>query len=184
MTDEKPARPQLRVFISYSRQDADAADWLAKSCTRLGAEIWLDHWSIRPGDNWREKTDEAIDRSNVFLILVSDSKKSDSPWQSSEWSYICENAWARPEVRVIPILVSGSETPAFLKGLEALDGSNKSKLSRCVEYIWDYPSVRAIPETLTEEQRSEVEKRFRDLLDALAETTSQPSDPEPSDTQS
>lgn len=167
--DQKPGPSKQRIFISYSSRDADAAHSLARLCLRTGAETWADR-DLRSGVDWCEKIDEAIGRSNVFLVLVSNAKQLDSPWQSREWSAICERKWTRPDIQVIPILLDDVETPAFLRGLEALDGSNKTKLARCVDHIADYPSVRAVTKSrsLSDEQRAEVQKRFRELLEALS----------------
>lgn len=184
--DQKSVSPKQHIFISYSRRDADAADSLAKLCSQTGAETWLDLSELRPSENWRQKLDEAIGRSNVFLVLVSSAAQSASPSQSREWSAICERKWTRPDIRVIPILLDESEIPTFLSGLEALDGSDKAKLAQCVEHIADYPAVRAVPElhTLSDEQRVEVAERFRELFAALSETPSASADVPPKETQS
>jgi len=184
-SNQKPVPPPY-IFISHSRHDADVADSLARLCSRIGAKTWVDRSEPWPSNNWREKLDEAIGRSNVFLVLVSSAKQSESPWQSIEWSAICERKWTRPDIRIIPIRLDESEIPAFLQGSKALDGSNKAKLARCVEHISDYPTVRADPElgALSDEQRAEVTKRFLELLDALAKPSSEPSDVPPTGTQS
>lgn len=170
--EDKSASTKPRIFISHSRRDANAAQSLAKLCTETGAEIWLDRWEIHQGENWRERLDEAIRRANIFLVLVSSAAQSDRPWQSREWTAICERKWIRPDIRIIPIRLDESEVPAFLSGLEALDGTNNAKLARCVDHIADYPAVRSVPglHSPSDEQRKELEKRFRELLEALLET--------------
>ena len=179
--DQKSASPKRRIFISYNRRDADAAQSLAKYCTKTGAETWLDRWEIRPGDNWQERIDEAIRHANIIIVLVSNAAQSGRPWQSREWSAICESKWIRPDIRIIPIRLDESELPAFLSGLEALDGSNKAKLARCVDYIADYPPVHSVPgqHSWSDEQRKEVEKRFRELFEAISETPVASSDDAP-----
>ncbi|PYP83204.1 MAG: hypothetical protein DMF61_24070 [Blastocatellia bacterium AA13] len=179
--DQKSPSRNSHIFISYSRRDADAAQSLAKFCTDTGAETWLDRREVRPGENWRERLDEAIRHANIVLVLVSSAAQSDRPWQSREWSAICERKWIRPDVRIIPIRLDESEIPAFLSGLEALDGSNKAKLARCVDYITDYPAVRSVPglASLRDEERKEVEKRFRELFQALSDALATPVDAPP-----
>lgn len=174
--DQKSTSAKPRIFISYSNRDADAAQSLAKLCTDTGAETWLDRWEIKPGENWREKLDDALRHANIFLVLVSRAVQSDRPWQSREWSAICEHKWIRPDVRIIPIRLDECALPAFLSGLEALDGSNNAKLARCVAHIADYPSVRSAPgmNSVSDEQRKDLENRFREVLEALLETPSPP----------
>jgi hypothetical protein len=170
----RSARP--KIFISYCRRDAEAADSLAKLCSKLGAETWLGRSEIRPGVSWREQLSKAISRSNILLILLSSHGKADIAWQSRDWSEICEHKWAHPDVRIIPILLDRSEIPKFLSGFVALDGSSNTKLARCVEHIKEYPEVREFPEqrSLSAEQRTEVESRFRELLAAIADISQGP----------
>jgi len=187
--DQKSTSSDFRIFISYSHSDAEAAeaaDSLANLCSRTGAETWLDRYKLRTSENWSEQIEKAISRSNIFLVLLSSAGQADSSRQSREWSAICERKWIRPDIRVIPILLNESVVPTFLSGLQALDGSSKMKLARCVEHIADYPAVRAVPEqnTLSDEQRAEVERRFQELLDAVSEAPAKPDDAPQKGTQS
>jgi TIR domain-containing protein len=136
-----PDSPKSRIFISYSSRDADTADRLAKLCEQLGAETWIDRDDIKPGENWRNKLEEAVQSCDTFLILVSSAALSNSEWCSREWSAICERNWTKPRVRVIPIRLDEAEVPAFLRHRRALDGHDRSKLVECVEEIADYPTV-------------------------------------------
>ena len=129
--DRSRGSPKPRIFISYSRRDADAAQSLATLCAMTGAETWLDRWKLRPGDQWAERLDEAIHRSNIILVLVSRAEKSDSSLRSRELSAICERKWAQGDVRVIPIRLDQCELPAFLSDLPALDGTTSAKLASC-----------------------------------------------------
>jgi hypothetical protein len=62
------------VFISYSHRDAR---WLKEILTHLSPSIraeklfaWSDR-GIKPGDDWREQIEQAIDRARVAVLLVT-----------------------------------------------------------------------------------------------------------------
>lgn len=64
------------VFVSYSHDDAQWAQWFRKMLKpvvcRKRLELW-DDTGIRVGDEWHPAIDRAIQRSSVALLLVSRS---------------------------------------------------------------------------------------------------------------
>ncbi|MEM9154858.1 MAG: toll/interleukin-1 receptor domain-containing protein [Cyanobacteria bacterium P01_F01_bin.33] len=167
-TDRKLAPRDKMIFISYTRHDADAADSLEKVCRQIGAETFVDR-QIQPGESLTEKIDQAINRSNVLIVLVSKESLSDSPLHSIEWSAICERKWKVPEVRIFPICLDKSEPPVFLSDLEILDGSDNEKLASCANYIIEFKTFENTikPQPASDEQHKETEKRFQELSDAI-----------------
>jgi hypothetical protein len=61
----------LRVFISYARQDTEAANRLYNDLKLSGLEPWLDTESLLGGENWRISIKEAIRNSRYFVALLS-----------------------------------------------------------------------------------------------------------------
>jgi hypothetical protein len=43
------------IFISYVREDADAARRLCEAVTKIGGDVWLDERRLKPGDRWEEE---------------------------------------------------------------------------------------------------------------------------------
>ena len=62
-----------QVFVSYSRKDSDWADAFRKTPKRRRWSVFLDTRSIRPGDEWSEEIDVAIDAAKVVVVLWSAS---------------------------------------------------------------------------------------------------------------
>lgn len=56
-----------KIFISYSRADAEFALKLAKDLRSAGADIWIDQLDIVSGERWDEAVEEALE----VLILLS-----------------------------------------------------------------------------------------------------------------
>lgn len=59
------------VFICYAREDQEFALALASRLKDRGAPIWLDQWSIQPGEDWDQAIDKALDECAQFLIVWS-----------------------------------------------------------------------------------------------------------------
>jgi hypothetical protein len=64
----------LQIFISYSHVDADLKGALVKHLEPLRRLNLIDQWhdgKIEAGDKWDEKIAEAIEKSDIILLLVS-----------------------------------------------------------------------------------------------------------------
>jgi hypothetical protein len=49
------------VFVSYSSGDSAFAEVAAKQLRERGIDVWLDHGSLRPGEDWyRSYSDEVL----------------------------------------------------------------------------------------------------------------------------
>ncbi len=59
-----------QVFLSYSRNDLDQATALLGQLEKSGLSCFRDQDSIREGDNWLQKLQEAVDASGSFVLLV------------------------------------------------------------------------------------------------------------------
>lgn len=59
------------VFISYARQDGDAALRLANDLRRAGVGVWIDRDSLRPGQRWRPAISDAIENCQYFIAVLS-----------------------------------------------------------------------------------------------------------------
>ena len=59
------------VFISYSRKDIEKAERLRRLLEGLGFNVWLDLVGIAAGEEWPTKLAEAINDSDVVLMLIS-----------------------------------------------------------------------------------------------------------------
>src|ERR1035437_3884071 len=101
-----------RIFVSYARKDgAELALRLQKDLTAAGVEVWLDTQRIGGGESWTVEIEEAIDRAQVVLALLTPGAYA---------SEICRAEQLRSLRKgkcVIPLLaVAGSDIPLYLEG--------------------------------------------------------------------
>jgi hypothetical protein len=104
-----------RVFFSYSRYDSAFALKLANDLRNAGATIWLDQLDIPPGKHWDSEIEEALNSSNCLLAILS-PKSMLSNNAMDEISYALEE-----NKKVIPILLTDTETPFRLRRLQRVD---------------------------------------------------------------
>jgi hypothetical protein len=107
----------MRVFISYANKDRELAAKLAEQLSQAGFEVWNPAEEIAPGDNWAKKIGEALDGSDVMVVLVTrGSLESDSLRGDIQYGLTSKKF----EHRVVPVLVgyvtfnAGEDVPWIL----------------------------------------------------------------------
>jgi len=76
------------IFISYAHRDgADLAARLYSDLQTQGFDAWLDRLRLKGGDIWTKEIEDALDRAEVVLALLSDgSFHSDTCRAEQSWS--------------------------------------------------------------------------------------------------
>lgn len=102
------ASPQ--VFISYSNADKAFADCLQVDLLSIGVSVWKDDKEIEPGDSISSRIEQAINTSDYFLFILSESSISSS-WVEWESRIALSLALRKGKPRVIPIRLHDVELP-------------------------------------------------------------------------
>jgi len=109
-----------KIFISYSHDDKDFAERLAKALHEAGEEVWLDRWEILPGDSLIGKIfEEGLSHASAFIIVLSPSSVK-SRWVREELDLATVRR-IEGVTRVIPVIKENTEIPASLRSLMWLD---------------------------------------------------------------
>ncbi len=107
----------MEVFISYARADGrELADRLFADLETRGNQPWLDRVGIEGGVNWSREVENAIDRCQFLLALLS---------PGSFESDICRGEQLRAlrrDKRVIPLLMHAeADRPIYLEAKHYID---------------------------------------------------------------
>jgi hypothetical protein len=94
-----------QVFISSSHDTEKPAQELSTALEQRGIPTWLDFKELSPGDRIDAKVEDAIQRSNVFLILFSNQWHGPSPWQDAEWQVLWKATLQDPDIKIVPLLI-------------------------------------------------------------------------------
>lgn len=93
------------VFVSYASENAQSARLLADTLLRLGfSDVWLDKKKLIGGDDWSDRIDEAIEKSDFFIPILSreaDARREGVFWD--EWQTALERARRIKGVYLLPV---------------------------------------------------------------------------------
>jgi SAM-dependent methyltransferase len=102
------------VFISYSRQDGDAAARLASALVSAGVDVWFDRQAIRPGDPWTQVILRGIQNCSLFIPIVSANTQREDRSRAyfwREWNTADDLALGmKPgEVFILPVVIDDTD---------------------------------------------------------------------------
>ncbi|MCH7229153.1 TIR domain-containing protein, partial [Haloferula sp. A504] len=60
------------VFVSYSSKNRETADMVCAALEAAGMHCWIAHRNIRPAADWAESIIEAIDSSQLMVLILSE----------------------------------------------------------------------------------------------------------------
>lgn len=123
----KPAATRLRgptVFVSYANENAESASQIANTLLDLGfSDVWLDKKKLIGGDDWSDRIEEAIEKSDFFLPVLSkeaDARREGVFWE--EWIIALERARRIKDVYLLPVGID-REPPSKNRYLRIADGN-------------------------------------------------------------
>ena len=93
------------IFLSYSSNDRPFALGFAKELQDLGVNVWIDQLGIKLGENWDNAIEEALEKSNTFLLLISPTSIASQNVQDEVSIAI------NSEKKLVPILIKKCDLP-------------------------------------------------------------------------
>ena len=102
------SRRASAFFVSYSSTDRPAAERLVEAIKDVGGDVvWFDRRDLTPGDDWRVRIVDAIQRCRIFLPLISvNTDTRDEGFFRKEWKEACERAAAIEGRKfIVPIVI-------------------------------------------------------------------------------
>ena len=106
----------MRIYLTHSTKDADLAHRLTVRLKRDGLRVWTTQEQIAPGDNWARKIGDALDHSELMLILLTPrATESDRLRQDIEFALGSRKYEGRVfSVFVGPTMEAGKDMPWIL----------------------------------------------------------------------
>lgn len=105
------------VFISYLREDVDAARRLYNQVNAICGDVWFDEKGLSPGDWWSDKIPQAIKRCHLFLAIISaNTEVEEEGYVFREWQLAVDRlpsiAPGSDRRFIIPVIVDDPPGPA------------------------------------------------------------------------
>jgi hypothetical protein len=107
--------PMAHTFISYVREDAEVAKYVADVLRANGVEPWLDTERIGLGQRWKDELRSAIQNGDRFVALFSQARAArDRSVAHEELLIAIEELRQRPRERAwfLPIRIDDSPMPS------------------------------------------------------------------------
>jgi hypothetical protein len=82
--------------------------------------VWLDEWAIDIGDSIVQRMEEGLYASTYLVLCYSDEGVM-SPWISREWMSTLARQLEGKGVRIMPVMLTGTEVPAILSDIRTAD---------------------------------------------------------------
>jgi len=105
---QSPAAARGSIFISYVREDIDAARRLYEAISGIGGDVWLDDKRLQPGDRWDETILASIRREiRLFVPLISKhTERREEGYVFREWGEAVTRGKGIPRRRfIVPIII-------------------------------------------------------------------------------
>ena len=100
------------VFLSYAREDAEAAKRIADALRGFGVEVWFDMSELRGGDQWDQKIRGQIKACGLFIPVISATTQArDEAYFRLEWKLADDRShlMASGKTFIVPVVID--DTP-------------------------------------------------------------------------
>ena len=106
------------IFVSYSSKDRPFALGLVKELQELGANVWIDQLGIGLGEDWDDAIEEALEKSETFMIILSPTSVESRNVKDEV------NIAINSKKKLVPILIKQCELPMRLQRRQYADLTN------------------------------------------------------------
>ena len=110
------------IFLSYSSPQSEAATRIELSLKGEGHSVFRDRSSLPPGESFDARIRTAIDKSDLFIFLISRESVLEGHYTLTELRF-AEQKWGHPAGHVLPVLsepVLKEAIPEFLRAVTIL----------------------------------------------------------------
>jgi len=128
--------PNKAVFLSYAREDTEAAKRIAEALRGFGVEVWFDQSELRGGDQWDARIRGQIKTCTLFIPIISATTQArDEAYFRLEWKLADDRShlMAPGKPFIVPVVIdqtpeTGATVPESFARAQwtRLDGGNPS----------------------------------------------------------
>ncbi len=102
-----------RIFLSYARDDVDAARQLAEGISQAGHDVWWDH-NLHGGSRFDTEIDRALKNAEAVVVLWSEASVG-SAWVKDEAGE------GRDSGRLVPVSIGSAKPPLGFRQFQTID---------------------------------------------------------------
>lgn len=98
----------MKIFLSYASPDRPVAEAIQLTLLGAGNEVFFDEASLPPGSDYNSRIREAINKSDVFIFLISPNSVTHGRYVQAELKF-AKTKWPKPWGVVLPVLIAPTE---------------------------------------------------------------------------
>jgi hypothetical protein len=147
----------MHIFLSYSSNDRDLANRIHLSLVAQQHDVFFDREDLIPGQEYDNRIAQEIQRTDLFIFLVSPEAVSHGRYTLNELGMI-QRRWAHPSGRVLPVMIRPTpmdQIPPYLKAVtimqpvgdippEVADHVRRMKAPRPRWVLWAIGGITAV----------------------------------------
>ncbi len=107
--------PSGAIFLSYAREDEDAARKLKGGLERHGCVVWYDRERLKPGGNWHNNLEDEVKGNCALFLSVISRTTEGSPagyfHQERNWAAEWQAMFSEGEQFYVPVIIDDSTLP-------------------------------------------------------------------------
>jgi hypothetical protein len=129
----------MKIFLSYASEDRSAAEAIAFSLRDRGYDVFLDRDGLRVGEGFDKSIEQAVNKSNIFIFLISPDSVAEGRYTLTELTF-ARQKWPSPSGHVLPVRVRATprdQIPSYLKAVTILepDGNVAAETSAKIDQM-------------------------------------------------
>ncbi len=117
-----------KVFLSYSYEDKQFADWLANKFVENQIDIWYDTNEIKVGESIKQRIEEGISTSSTIIVILSKSSIQ-SKWVKYELNSALLSNSIKQGIEIIIVSIDNEQIPSDLAGYTMFNFFNNPYLA-------------------------------------------------------
>ncbi len=101
---ERLAKDKPAAFISHDSRDKNGiARPIAQGLSEMGLSIWVDEFSLKPGDRLRESIEKGMKDCKKCILILTPNFLTNSGWTSAEFNMIFTREIIEEQPLIVPV---------------------------------------------------------------------------------
>ncbi len=141
----------MKIFLSYAHEQYPVAEEINVSLSVRGYDVFFDQSNLKPGVEYDSAIQEAIQRCDLFIFLISPESLKQGTYSLKELSF-AKGEWRNPSGRVLPVMARptlNSKVDAYLRAVTILypQGNLAAEVAASADALLAHPEPPDVPPT-------------------------------------
>lgn len=141
----------MKIFLSYAHEQHPVAEEINVSLSVRGYDVFFDQSNLKPGVEYDSAIQEAIQRCDLFIFLISPESLKQGTYSLTELRF-AKGEWRNPSGRVLPVMARptlNSKVDAYQRAVTILypQGNLAAEVAASADALLAHPEPPDVPPT-------------------------------------